>query len=78
VDGVVSGVSEIPAAEGPFVPFVMETGDSTPLFLTDRGYTDAELREFVFGGEQIAQVPLSGSAVYLALGLALLIRARRA
>jgi hypothetical protein len=78
VDGVVSGPLEMIVKEGPFVPFVIEAGDITPLFLTDRGYSDAELREFVFDGPEIPQVPLGGSFIYLALALALLIRARLA
>lgn len=74
-----SGPFEMAGIEPPMIPTVFEIADVAPLFaapLSER-FTDAELMAFVFDGSEIPQVPLSGSAVYLALGLALLIRRRR-
>lgn len=56
------------------LPTVIEVGEGVPLFLTDRGWTDAELRQFVFDGP--AQVPLDGSALFLATALVSLVALR--
>jgi hypothetical protein len=78
----VSGPFETIAGEPPMIPTVFEIEDLGALWMTPddwlaRGVTQDELLVAVFDGSEIPQVPLDGSAVYLALGLALLIRERR-